>query len=267
MSMQALSAWPAEQRRQVRGILTDIDDTFISHGKLTMAALAALDRAKTAGLRRIAVTGRPTYWTLPLLRLCDFDAVIAENGASAFWLGGDGRQQSMFYADAQTRQQHRQRLLDFADIMQRHFPNVLPAADASQRIGDLAFDIAENIPAIPLSQLNEVVALIHEHGLHATTSSIHAHASVAPFSKQSMSQRVLHEVFGVSDNVAKTTYVFIGDSANDASMFAHYPLSVGVANIYKYLDRFEAHPAYVCQAQYGEGFVELVDFLLKDKNE
>ncbi|MES2039059.1 MAG: HAD-IIB family hydrolase [Pseudomonadota bacterium] len=267
MSMRALSSWPAEQRRQVRGILTDIDDTFTSHGKLTIAALAALDRAKTAGLRRIAVTGRPTYWTLPLLRLCDFDAVIAENGASAFWIDADGRQQVIYYADDQTRLQHRQRLLDFADIMRQHFPDVLPAADAAQRLGDLAFDIAENIPAIPMSQLNEVVALIREHGLYATTSSIHAHASVAPFSKQSMSQRVLQEVFGISDDVAKMTYVFIGDSANDASMFAHYPYSVGVANVYKYLDRFEAHPAYACQAEYGEGFVELVDFLLKDKNE
>ncbi|MFZ6730894.1 HAD family hydrolase [Undibacterium sp. Ji42W] len=267
MSMQALSSLPAEQRRQVRGILTDIDDTFSSHGKLTVAALAALERAKNAGLRRIAVTGRPTYWTLPLLRLCDFDAVIAENGASAFWLDADGRQQSMYYADAQTRQQHRQRLLDFADTMRQHFPDVLPAADAAQRLGDLAFDIAENIPAISLTQLSEVVALIREHGFHATTSSIHAHASVAPFSKQSMSERVLHEVFGVNDEVAKKTYIFIGDSANDASMFAHYPLSVGVANIRKYLDRFEAHPAYICHAEYGEGFVELVDFLLKDKNE
>ncbi|MCH8619935.1 HAD-IIB family hydrolase [Undibacterium sp. TS12] len=267
MSMQPLGNWPAAQRRQVRGILTDIDDTFSSHGKLTVASLAALDRAKAAGLRRIAVTGRPTYWTLPLLRLCDFDAVIAENGASAFWIDGKGAQQALYYADAEVRKQHRQQLLDFADIMRRHFPDILPAADAAQRIGDLAFDIAENIPALPMSQVNEAVVLIREHGLHATTSSIHAHASVLPFSKQSMSERVLHEVFGISDEEACSTYVFIGDSANDASMFAHYPLSVGVANVRKFLDRFDAHPVYVCEAEYGAGFVELVDFLLKAKDE
>ena len=267
MSMQALSTWPLQQRRQVRGILTDIDDTFNSHGKLTVASLDALDRARLAGLRRIAVTGRPTYWTLPLLRLCDFDAVIAENGASAFWIDGKGRQQALYYADAEIRRQHRQQLFEFADIMRQHFPEVLPAADADQRIGDLAFDIAENIPALPMERVNEAVALMQEHGLYATTSSIHAHASVLPFSKQSMSQRLLHEVFCVSDEEARSTYVFIGDSANDASMFAHYPLSVGVANVRKFLDRFDAHPAYVCDAEYGAGFVELVDFLLKDKNE
>ncbi|MFZ6719351.1 HAD family hydrolase [Undibacterium sp. Ji49W] len=267
MSMQALHTWPAAERSQVRGILTDIDDTLSTHGKLTVASLDALDRAKTAGLRRIAVTGRPTYWTLPLLKLCDFDAVIAENGASAFWLDGQGQQQALYYADAATRQQHRQQLEAFAHVMRRHFPAILPAADAPQRIGDLAFDIAENIPAIPMTQLNEVVALIHEHGLYVTTSSIHAHASVLPFSKQSMSQRLLHEVYGVDDAEACRTHVFIGDSANDASMFAHYPLSVGVANVRKFLDRFEAHPCYVCNAEYGAGFVELIDFLLKDKDE
>ncbi len=267
MSMRPLSTWPVAQCLQMRGILTDIDDTFSTNGKLTIASLDALNRAKAAGLKRIAVTGRPTYWTLPLLRLCDFDAVIAENGASAFWIDGQGRQQALYYADEGIRRQHRQQLLEFADTMRLHFPEVLPAADVAQRVGDLAFDIAENIPALPMARVNEVVALIREYGLYATTSSIHAHASVMPFSKQSMSQRLLQEVFAVSDEEARNTYVFIGDSANDASMFAHYPASVGVANVRKFLDRFEAHPAYVCDAEYGAGFVELVDFLLKAKNE
>ena len=267
MSMLALNEWPAAQRRQVQGILTDIDDTFTTHGKISVASLDALGRAKVAGLKRIAVTGRPTYWTLPLLRLCDFDAVIAENGASAFWIDEHGQQQALFYADAETRRQHRQQLDAFALVMQKYFPGILPAADAPQRIGDLAFDIAENIPAISMTELDEVVALIHEHGFYATTSSIHAHASVVPFSKQSMSQQVLEQVFGIPDEVACSSCVFIGDSANDASMFAHYPISVGVANIRKFLDRFDSHPRYVTQAEYGAGFVELVNFMLKDKNE
>ncbi|MFZ6657550.1 HAD family hydrolase [Undibacterium sp. TJN19] len=267
MNMQALSEWPSAQRQQVQGILTDIDDTFTTHGKISVSSLDALDRARLAGLKRIAVTGRPSYWTLPLLRLCDFDAVIAENGASAFWLDKQGQQQAQFYADAETRREHRQQLDAFAVVMQRHFPHILPAADAPQRIGDLAFDIAENIPAISMTELDEVVALMHEHGFHATTSSIHAHASVVPFSKQSMSQQVLEQVFGVTDEAACRSYVFIGDSANDASMFAHYPMSVGVANVRKFLDRFDSHPRYVTQAEYGAGFVELVDFMLKDKNE
>ncbi len=262
MNMQALADWPLAERSRLGGILTDIDDTFTTHGKLTVAALDAVSRVRAAGLKVIAVTGRPTYWTLPLLRLCSFDAVIAENGASAFWLDSSGRQQSLFYADAQTRQQHRQRLQAFALTMQQHFPDIHIAEDAPQRVGDLAFDIGENIAPIPLPRLQAVAALIQAEGLYATTSSIHAHASVMPFSKQSMSRRVLQQAFGVDDETARRQYVFIGDSANDASMFGHYPLTVGVANVRRFLDRFDAHPAYVTQREYGAGFVELADAIL-----
>ncbi len=260
--LQPLAHWPQHERRQIKGVLTDIDDTFTTHGKLTPEVLDAMQRARRAGLKLIAVTGRPTYWTLALLRLCSFDAVIAENGASAFWLDQQGRQQSMFYADAATRLQHRQQLQAFAITMTAHFPNVQVAEDASQRLGDLAFDIGECISPLALDELNQVVALIRSHGLHATTSNIHAHASVASFSKQSMSQRVLLDVFGASDALAKQQYVFIGDSANDASMFAHYPHTVGVANVRNYVDRFDAHPAYITEQEYGAGFVELINTLL-----
>ncbi|MES2104308.1 MAG: HAD-IIB family hydrolase [Pseudomonadota bacterium] len=265
MSMRALADWPQAERSRLSGILTDIDDTFTTHGRLTVAALDAVSRLRAAGLKVIAVTGRPTYWTLPLLRLCSFDAVIAENGASAFWLDGQGRLQSMFYADTETRLQHRRRLEEFALTLKQHFPDIHIAEDAPQRVGDLAFDIGENIPPIPLTRLEAVAALIRAEGLHATTSSIHAHASVVPFSKQSMSRRVLDEVFGVDDAAARSRYMFVGDSANDASMFGHYPLTVGVANISKFLDRFSQHPAYVTQQEYGAGFVELADAVLSAK--
>ncbi|HTD03640.1 HAD-IIB family hydrolase [Undibacterium sp.] len=265
MSMRALADWPPAERSRVSGILTDIDDTFTTHGRLTVEALDAVCRFRAAGLKVIAVTGRPTYWTLPLLRLCSFDAVIAENGASAFWLDPQGSLQSMFYADAATRLQHRRQLEGFALTLRRHFPDIHIAEDAPQRVGDLAFDIGENIPPIPLPQLEAVAALIRQEGYHATTSSIHAHASVVPFSKQSMSRRVLQEVFGVEDELARRQYVFVGDSANDASMFGHYPLSVGVANVRKFLDRFDQHPAYVTRQEYGAGFVELADAILSEK--
>ena len=149
--------------------------------------------------------------------------------------------------------------------MLQHFPDIHIAEDAAQRVGDLAFDIGENITPIPWPQLQAVVALIRAEGLYATTSSIHAHASVVPFSKQSMSQRVLQQVFTTADETACRQYVFVGDSANDASMFAHYPLTVGVANVRKFLDRFDSHPAYVTRQEHGAGFVELADAILNQQ--
>ncbi|MFZ6727110.1 HAD family hydrolase [Undibacterium sp. MH2W] len=186
MTLKALREWMPAQRSQLRVVLTDIDDTLTTHGQLSAASLDALARAKQAGWLRIAVTGRPTYWTLPLLRLCDFDAVIAENGASAFWLDRDGQQQALFYADAETRKQHRKALQALAGVLQSRFPEVMVASDAAQRIGDLAFDIGETISPLPVERVEEIVAFMRDSGFHTTVSSIHAHASVLPFSKQTM---------------------------------------------------------------------------------
>ena len=57
-------------------------------------------------------------------------------------------------------------------------------------------------------------------------------------------------------------FVFVGDSPNDAPMFAFFPNAVGVANVREFADRIATLPAYVTQAEAGAGFAELVDFLL-----
>jgi HAD superfamily hydrolase (TIGR01484 family) len=260
--MRPISEWPLDQRRAIRGVLTDIDDTLTTHGRLTPDVLNALDRLRAAGLALIAVTGRPTYWALPLLRLCGLHAVIAENGASAFWLDDKGVQQSVFYADEDTRRAHRTALEAFALRMRERFPHVPVADDAPQRVGDLAFDIGETITPLPPDEVEQVLAFMRGQGFHATASSIHAHASLVPFSKQEMAQRVLEEVFGVDDASARASFAFVGDSGNDASMFAHYPQSVGVANIAPFLERLPKAPAYVTRQGYGAGFAEAASMLL-----
>ena len=260
--MRPLADWPADERRRIRAVLTDIDDTLTTHGRLLPDVLAALERLRAAGLQLIAVTGRPTYWAMPLLRLCGFDAVIAENGASAFWLGNNGVMQSWFYADEATRRSHRSALEAFVPVLQRQFPQVPVAEDAPQRIGDLAFDIGENVPPLAAADVEALVAFIRSHGFFGTASSIHAHASLAEFCKQAASERVLREVFGIDDDTARAACVFVGDSGNDARMFAHYPHAIGVANVANHLAKLIVPPKYVTRASYGAGFVEVADAIL-----
>ena len=40
-------------------------------------------------------------------------------------------------------------------------------------------------------------------------------------------------------------------------MFAHFPMSVGVANVRAFLDRLDTPPAFVTDGASGAGFVEL----------
>ena len=57
--MKPLADWPLDERRAIRGVFTDIDDTLTTHGTITDDALAALAALRSAGLRVIAITGRP----------------------------------------------------------------------------------------------------------------------------------------------------------------------------------------------------------------
>lgn len=70
--MQPLADWSLQDRRQISGIFTDIDDTLTTAGVIIPDALEALSNLKAVGLQVIPVTGRPV------------DALLAENGALAF---------------------------------------------------------------------------------------------------------------------------------------------------------------------------------------
>ena len=60
--MKPLVEFPVEARGRIRGVLTDIDDTLTTHGRLFAEAYNALQRLQNAGLLVIPVTGRPAGW-------------------------------------------------------------------------------------------------------------------------------------------------------------------------------------------------------------
>ena len=60
-------------------------------------------------------------------------------------------------------------------------------------------------------------------------------------------------------------WLFVGDAPNDASMFAAFPRSVGVANLAPHADRLPVASALPHAASHGEGFVELAEHLLRER--
>src|SRR6185312_10744162 len=68
----------------IRFVLTDIDDTLTTGGKLTADAYRALERLTESGRRVVAVTGRPAGWCDMIARFWPVDAVVGENGAFYF---------------------------------------------------------------------------------------------------------------------------------------------------------------------------------------
>lgn len=69
-----------------KALACDYDGTLASHDRIGEEALAALARARAAGLRLILVTGRTFF---ELIRVCEpldlFDTVVAENGGVLYF--------------------------------------------------------------------------------------------------------------------------------------------------------------------------------------
>ena len=76
-----LATMPDAARRAIRFVLTDIDDTLTTGGKLTADAYAALARLHDAGKIVVPVTGRPAGWCDHIARMWPVAAVVGENGA------------------------------------------------------------------------------------------------------------------------------------------------------------------------------------------
>src|SRR5438445_12196923 len=82
--MLPLAEFDEVTAREVRVVLTDIDDTLTDNGRLPARAYAALEALHDAGLIVVPVTGRPAGWCDLIARQWPVDAVVGENGALWF---------------------------------------------------------------------------------------------------------------------------------------------------------------------------------------
>jgi hydroxymethylpyrimidine pyrophosphatase-like HAD family hydrolase len=82
--MQPLDTFPLPERRRIKGVFADIDDTITSDGRLTADAYQALERLHQGGLMVIPITGRPAGWCDHIARMWPVDGVVGVNGGFYF---------------------------------------------------------------------------------------------------------------------------------------------------------------------------------------
>jgi len=245
----------------IRAVLLDIDETLTTAGKLTSEAYAALEHLHAAGKIVVPVTGRPAGWCDHIARMWPVDAVVGENGAFYFFFS-ESRLHKRFLDDAATRAQKRARLEGIGRRILAEVPGCALAADQPYREADLAIDYCEDVPPLPLDAAERIAALMQEAGLNAKISSIHVNGWFGGYDKLATSRILFEERFGLDLDRSNREFVFVGDSQNDAPMFAFFRNSVGVANVRRFEGRLAAPPKYVTGAASGAGFVELVKHLL-----
>ncbi len=237
----------------VIGVLTDIDDTLTTDGRITPDALAALARLKAAGLHVIAITGRPKGWSEPFARSWPIDAIVAENGAVALFREA-GALKVEYAQDDVTRTRNAARLREVAVRVLREVPGATLAQDSAGRVTDIAIDHGE-FAQLSTAQIDGVVAIMASEGMNATVSSIHINGWFGAHTKLSGAQWAVRRL--LSKGLDARHWVYVGDSTNDQLMFGHFPLSVGVANLLRFADVLTVWPAYITRRARGAGFNEV----------
>ena len=274
--MRPLAECPRERLAGVRVVLTDIDDTLTTDGRLEATAYAALERLHAGGLLVIPVTGRPAGWCDHIARMWPVDAVVGENGA--FWFrmgsesrvrvegqtrGSDPRLLKRYVAGDEERARRAARLGEIAGRILREVPGSALASDQPYREADLAIDFREDVPELPRPSVQRIVAIMEAGGLTAKVSSIHVNGWFGGYDKLTTTRLMLREDFGIDADAFRERIVFVGDSPNDQPMFAFFPNAFGVANVRDMADLMTQLPAWVTPSRGSRGFAELAAALLE----
>ena len=246
--------------REVRGVLTDIDDTLTTEGRVPMGVVAALAALREAGLPVIAVTGRPMDWSLPIAEQLPLAAVVAENGGVALFREGSALRVEYAQGEAE-RAANTVRLQRAAARVLHKVPGAALARDSAGRVTDIAIDHAE-FTYLDAAAIAHVVRVMREEGMTATVSSIHINGWYGTHGKPSGARWMVQRLFGRELDAERDRWIYVGDSTNDQAMFAIFALSVGVANLADFADRLTQWPAFITRYDRGRGFVEVAESLL-----
>ena len=259
--MKPVSALSVDEARGLRGVLFDLDDTLLTHGLLTRAAYGALWDLKDAGLRLVAVTGRPSGWGEVLVRQWPIDGAVTENGAVVIAREGAGVAR-FERCDESERRARRVRLARIIDDVRAAVPEVRLTDDVEARRADVTWDIGERVK-LPEDRVAAIARVIHAAGARSFASSVHVHATYDTDDKASGAVHYLARAFGEDPGAATSArWAFVGDSGNDAACFGAFRQTFGVANVRAQLGRIPVTPRYVARAEMGEGFAEIARGIL-----
>jgi HAD superfamily hydrolase (TIGR01484 family) len=254
----------AALRAKPLAVFTDIDDTLTTDGYLSGAVYCALERLQAAGIRVVPVTGRPAGWCDMIARFWPVDGIVGENGAFYFRYEHAARRMIRSYAvEPGVRENGRRRLAELAHEIVAAVPGCAVAADQAYRESDLAIDFAEDVGPLSHAAVNAIVAAFTAAGATAKVSSIHVNGWFGTYDKATMAAKLARDAFGFDLEGDNERFIFVGDSPNDAPMFAFFRNACGVGNVLEFGDRIAHLPRFVARPRGGAGFLAIVDEILK----
>jgi hydroxymethylpyrimidine pyrophosphatase-like HAD family hydrolase len=253
--VKPVSALDPHEAGQLRGLLFDLDDTVLTRGLLTRTAYDALWILHCAGIKLVAVTGRPTGWGKVIARQWPIAGCVVENGA--LYVVRDGRGVALRDPCSEgERQARRVRLERLVEQVGTIVPEARLTDDVEERRSDVTWDIGERVK-LPDDRVRAIAGAIAASGARATASSVHLHATFDADDKASGALRFCAHELGEDPGSAIARFAFVGDSGNDAACFAAFRTTFGVANVRASVDRLSIPPRYVASRAMGDGFAEI----------
>jgi phosphoglycolate phosphatase len=239
--------------RQIRLVIADVDGTLLCDGDIVSSEVAETIRSlERCGIMVGFDSGRPLTRLEPLANaLKTSGPVIAENGCVAKLTKESG-----LYDLGYSRQPALQILNQFKSEFKSA---IREAPDFKDRMIDVGF-FADNIPLEKLTkQLRGVQLLDSGYMLHMIQEGV---------SKGKSLQRILG-LIGDGTIQPKEVMVF-GDSATDVSLFTEFENSVLIINprlTGQQIDCIRGLTKFQSALPFGEGFVEVANFLIKQRTE
>ncbi|MCK9548825.1 MAG: HAD-IIB family hydrolase [Sphaerochaeta sp.] len=262
--MRSITELSVAEARSVEFLLTDVDDTITSDGKLRPAALSALYRLQEAGIRTICVTGGSAGWGDTYLRQWPIEAVVAESGAVCLY-----RREGLithYTHPSIDREGYSVRKEALIDAVLSSVSAAKLSSDQFARLYDIAFDHGSEPPYLDSDQIAQVVKVCRGVGASAAVSSIHINAWFGSFDKWEGCRSFFCDVLGLDETALRQQSCYCGDAPNDQVMFSRIPLSFGVGNIIEASAAMEVLPRYVAAERGGEGFARIVDEVLEKRS-
>jgi hypothetical protein len=196
-----------------------------------------------------------------LVRQWPVDAVVAENGAIRVVREGPSVR-LLDPSSASERQARRARLARIVERVRAAVPEASLTDDVDLRRTDVTWDIGERA-RLPAPRVEAIAAEVVRGGARPLRSSVHLHATFDADDKASGTLALLAERFDEDSGAARARWAFVGDSTNDASCFAAFLTTFGVANVRAYAPRLALPPRYVAEREMGAGFDEIARCLLR----
>jgi HAD superfamily hydrolase (TIGR01484 family) len=250
-----------EQLQNIRLVATDMDGTLTNNEKLTSEVIKSIEQLIENKIFVVIVTGRSAGWVNAIANYLPITGAIAENGGLFYSYDRNNLNLvSKVLIPIVERNLHRQELFKIFKLIQAKYPQIKESDDNIFRITDWTFDV-EGLTNLELQEINY---LCQQQGWSFTYSNVQCHIKPVGQDKASALLQILSEFF---PKLTTKQVVTIGDSPNDESLFdsSKFPISIGVANIDRYLEYLQYQPLHITSKAEGQGFCELVELIVRSK--